>query len=170
MLLSLAEWVQNLGFFSDLRGSAYEYPILLALHLSFISLFGAMIVVTDLRLLGWAFTDWPISDLVDRLRVPKRIGFVLAATCGFLLFCSKAEEYYYNAFFRVKISLFILVAVHAIVFRSGVYNRAKELDGAAPVPVRAKWAARLSLLLWTGILCAGRGIGYLPGTAGLHFN
>jgi hypothetical protein len=168
MLISFLIWLQNLQPFSDLRSSAYVYPVVLALHLSAISLFGAMIVATDLRLLGWALRDGSIVDVIGRSRWPKRIGFLLAATCGFLLFSSKAEEYYYNLYFRAKISLLVLVAVHALVFRKSVYRDA-DLDVTPEPPPRAKLAAALSLFLWLGILCSGRYIGYVEGRAGMHF-
>jgi hypothetical protein len=77
------------------------------------------------------------------------------------VFGTKAEEYYYNDFFRLKLLLFALVAVHALVFRRSVYNNAAELDKLNQPPARAKLAAGLSLLLWLSIVCAGRGIGYL---------
>ena len=38
-------------------------------------------------------------------------------TMGAILAGSKAEEYYYNAFFRVKIVLLLCVALHGLVFR-----------------------------------------------------
>ncbi len=83
------------------------------------------------------------------------------ATCGILLASAKAEEYYYNVFFRTKLVLFALVAVHALVFRGSVYNNAAALDRARRMPGNAKLAAALSILLWTSIVCAGRGIGYI---------
>ena len=166
MLLSLAIWIQNLAFFSYLRSSGEAFPTILALHLCAISLFGAMIVATDLRLLGWAFRGSSIAAVVDQLRIPKRIGFLLAATCGFLLFCSKAEDYYYNAFFRMKVSLFLLVAIHALVFRGSVYNEPAKLDEPVGAPLRAKIAAGISLFLWICILCAGRAIGYVQSQPG----
>ena len=170
MILSLLQWIQNLAVFSDLRGSAYVYPVILALHLSAISLFAGTVLVTDLRLMDWALTRYPVVAIVDRLQTPKRIGFILAASCGFLLFCSKAEEYYYNPFFRTKLSLFALVGIHALIFRGSVYNRAGEFDLAQETPARAKLAASLSLLIWLGILTAGRAIGYVPGRSGIHYS
>lgn len=166
MLVSLLIWIQNLEFFSFLRSDGYAFPTILALHLCSISLFGAMIVATDLRLLGWAFRGSSIAAVIDQLRIPKRIGFLLAATCGFLLFCSKAEDYYYNAFFRMKVSLFLLVAIHALVFRGSVYNEPAKLDGSEGAPLRAKIAAAISLFLWICILCAGRAIGYVQSQPG----
>jgi uncharacterized membrane protein len=168
MLLSAAIWLQATDFFTYIRLESYSYAAIMSLHLVAISLFGGMLVLTDLRLLGWAMRGRPIADVVDQLRWPKRVGFVLAVTCGFLLFGSKAEEYYYNAFFRTKMTLFLLVGVHALVFRPSVYNRAEELDQALTVPMRAKVAAALSLMLWTGIMIAGRGIGYIEVPFGLH--
>jgi hypothetical protein len=86
-----------------------------------------------------------------------------------LLFSSKAEEYYYNSFFRTKILLLVLVAVHALVFRRSVYGNPAELDRAPKLPARAKLAAGLSLFLWLSILCAGRYIGYVEGRSGMHY-
>ena len=169
MLISFLIWLQNLEPFSDLRSSAYVYPVVLALHLSAISLFGAMIVATDLRLLGLALPESSIADVICRLRWPKRAGFLLAGLCGFLLFSSKAEEYYYNPFFRIKILLFALVGVHAVVFRNGVYGKLARPDPNTKPPVQTKLAACLSLFLWLAILCAGRAIGYVAGRAGMHY-
>src|SRR5579863_5668113 len=132
-LLSIAQWVQDTDFFTALRGSENVYPIVMTTHLAAIALFGGMVLMTDLRLLGWAMRRRSISDLVDQLRVPKQIGFVILAVCGLLMLGSKAEEYYYNAFFRTKMALLALVAVHALVFRRGVYGNAAELDKAPRV-------------------------------------
>ena len=68
---------------------------------------------------------------------------------------------------RLKVSLLILVVVHALVFRGSVYNRAAEFDRDG-VPGRAKLAAALSLLLWISIACMGRGIGYIEPPFGIH--
>jgi hypothetical protein len=169
MLLTLLQWIQNTGFFVYLRSSAYLYPVILALHLSAISLFGAMIVVTDLCLLGWVPRQISAAAVVDGLRVPKRIGLPVAATFGLLLFCCKAEQYYYNVYFRAKLLLLALVAVHALVFRSRIYSRPYEIMAVGGPNPQARLAALLSLLLWTGILTAGRAIGYVPAPPGLHF-
>lgn len=168
MLLSATIWLQATDFFTYIRLSSYVYAAILSLHLVAISLFGGMIVLTDLRLLGWAMTGRCIADVIAQTRRFKRIGFVCAVTFGFLLFGSKAEEYYYNAFFRTKITLLLLVAVHALIFRSSVYRQAAELDLAPTIPTRAKMAGALSLLLWTGIMISGRGIGYIEVPFGLH--
>ncbi len=168
-MMDFAIWIENLGLFSDIRGSAYEYPILLALHLVGIAFAGGLILITDLRLLGWAFGGHSVASVVNALRWPKRLGFVWVGGCGFLLAMSKAEGYFLNGAFQIKMTLLFLVVVHALVFRPTVYNKPEELDKAPELPGRAKLAATLSLLLWIGILSAGRAIGYLNAPNGLHY-
>jgi hypothetical protein len=160
-MLAFVQWLQGTPFFTALRGSWYVYPIVMSTHLAAIACFGGMILMCDMRILGLAMKKRPIADLIDQLRVPKRVGFIILVTCGFLMFGSKAEEYYYNIFFRFKMSLLVLVFVHATVFHRSVYGNAKELDKAPQVPGVAKLAACLSFCLWLGLVICGRGIGYI---------
>ena len=161
MLLSFAQWIQSTDLFTAVRMSWYVYPAIMSLHLVAIAVFGGMILVGNLRLLGVAMRNRPVSEVIGQMRVPKRIGFVLVAACGLLLAGSKAEEYYYNRFFWLKMALLALIAAHGIIFRSSVYNKTAELDRLKRMPGRAKLAASLSLILWISVACAGRGIGYL---------
>jgi hypothetical protein len=162
MLLSLALWIQATDFFTYLRGSKYSYPVILSLHMVALAFFGGMILITNMRLLGWSLRGESVSAVIDQLRVPKRIGFTLAVVCGFLLLGCKAEEYYYNVFFRAKLVFFALLIVHAVIFHRRVYYN------PLPSPGDAKTAAWISLLLWICVVCAGRGIGYIEPPFGIH--
>jgi hypothetical protein len=161
MLLSFAQWIQFTTLFTALRGSANLYPIILSLHMIGIAFFGGMILMTDLRLLGLALRNRSIADVVNQFRVPKRWGLLLTASCGILMAGSKAEEYYYNAFFRTKLILLAVVIVTELVFYRSVYANPEVLDRKPSVPVNAKLAAAISMLLWISIACCGRGIGYI---------
>jgi hypothetical protein len=161
MLLSFAQWIQLTTLFTALRGSANVYPIVLSLHMIGIAFFGGMILMTDLRLLGWALRKRSIADVINQFRVPKRWGLVLTATCGILMAGSKAEEYYYNVFFRTKLILFIVVIITEFVFYRSVYANPAVLDRTPSAPANAKLAAAISMLLWISIACCGRGIGYI---------
>jgi hypothetical protein len=161
VILSLAQWIQSTALFTGIRESWYVYPVVMAIHLLGIALFGGMVLLTNMRLLGVAMRHRSVSDVVGQLRMPKRIGLILIATCGILMLGSKAEEYYYNIFLRVKIALLSLMFLHGWCFRRSVYYNTAEIDRAPKLPERAKLAASLSILLWIGIACAGRGIGYI---------
>ena len=160
-MLTFAQWVQFTRVATAVRELYLPYPVILSLHLSFIALSAGMILVTDLRLLGVVMRKRPLAAVMNQLRWPKRIGFLAIATCGLLLASSKAEEYYYNAFFWAKMSLLVLLAVHGLYFRRDVYNKAAEIDQAGRLPGKAKLAAVLSLILWIAVATCGRGIGYI---------
>lgn len=156
----LSHSIQNSDFFTALRESGLPYPVILSLHLTSIAIFGGMILITDLRLLGLAMRDVSVSDLVGQTRFWKRIGFVIMVTCGILLAGAKLDSYYGNPYFQLKLTFLVLVGVHALVFHRSVYGNTAELDRAPAIPRVAKVAACLSLVLWVGILSFGRWIAY----------
>lgn len=160
-MLEFGAWLQSTAFFTALRESWYVYPVVLALHVTAIALFGGLIAVTNLRLLGIVLRDRPAAEVIRGLRGLKHMGFTVLALCGLLMFGSKAQEYLLNPFFHAKMGLLLLVALHAAAFRKSVYQRAAEFDAAGRIPAIAKLAAALSLLLWSGLIIAGRGIGYI---------
>lgn len=168
MLLSFAQWIQLTGFFTYLRGSGYVYPVVLSLHMITLGVFGGLILITDLRLLGVALTRRPVADVIDQLRLTKRWGLMIMVTLGVLLAGCKAEEYYFNIFFRLKLLMLTLIAIHAATFRRSVYAKAAEMDRSGIVPGNARLAAALSLVLWIAVACMGRGIGYIDPPFGIH--
>ena len=162
-LLSFCQWLQSIGFLSDIRESALVYPVIMTTHLSCIALFGGMILMTDMRLLGLALTKYSVTEVVGALRPWKRVGFCIMIAMGLLLAGSEAEKYYHNPYFWMKLSMLLMVGVHAVIFRPTVYNRTEEIDRAPKIPGRAKAAAVLSLVIWLSVLSLGRLIGYYEG-------
>ena len=157
---SIAESIENTGFMTAVRETPWVYPIILSIHLICIAVFGGMILMTDLRLLGLGLKDKTVAEVVNGLRPFKRIGFVIIVTCGILQAGSGATQYYVNPYFYIKMGLLVLVGVHAIVFKPAVYNHPEELDKSPLLPTRAKAAAVISLILWVSIPVFGRLIGY----------
>ena len=153
------QWLQDTSLATAIRESALVFPVILSLHLTGMGLFGGMILMTDLRILGIALTKHPVSDIVNGLRPWKHLGLTLTATCGILLLWCKAAIYYPNPFLHIKLALLALILIHALVFR-GVYRNITDLDRSPVIPGRAKAAAVLSMILWIGVVTAGRWIGY----------
>jgi hypothetical protein len=159
-LFPLFQWIQSTQWATALRESALVYPLIMTTHLASIALFGGMILMGDLRLLGLAMRDRPVADVIGSFRVWKRAGFVIMVGCGISLASAKAVLYYPNPFFWLKMTLLALVGVHALVFRGPVYSKLREIDAAPRIPGIARAAAAISLVLWIGLVCAGRWIAY----------
>jgi len=152
--------IQEIGFLVAVRESAILYPVIMATHLGCIALFGGLILVTDLRLLGVSMTKIPLADLLNGTRIWKRIGLTLMLICGLLLATSEMDKYYANPYFQIKLGVLVLAGVHALVFRRSVYANAAELDKSPTMPGIAKLCGWTSLLIWIGILSLGRWIAY----------
>jgi len=156
----IARAIAGTPFFTALRESGLPYPIVMSTHLSSIAIFGGAILMTDLRILGFAMKSMSINEVYRQTRIWKRIGFCIMITMGILLGGAKLDTYYDNPYFQIKLTLLFLVFVHALYFRPRVYKRAEEIDRAGKIPGIAKAAAWLSIILWVGILSMGRWIAY----------
>jgi hypothetical protein len=159
-IAEISHQIQSIGFLTYIRESGYTYPMILSTHLATIAVFGGMILMTDFRILGWAMKEVPVSEVYRTLRRWKQIGFVIMVTMGLLLATSEMDKYYGNPYFQMKLSLLVLVGVHAIVFRKSVYGNTEALDRAPQMPTVARVAAISSLVLWIGIASCGRWIAY----------
>jgi hypothetical protein len=158
--MTISESMQSIDFLTALRESALMYPIVLGTHLACIAVFGGMILMTDLRLLGLTFKSLTITEVVTSLRPWKRLGGVIMITCGLLLGTSEAVKYAPNPYFWTKMTILALIGVHALIFRPIVYNKTEELDRSPVIPTKAKAAAIISLCLWSGMFIMGRLIAY----------
>jgi hypothetical protein len=158
--VNIAHSIQSIGFLMEFSESVLAYPIVLSTHLACIALFGGMILMTNLRLLGLTFKSVTITGMVTSLRPWKRGGGVVMITTGLLLATSEAETYAPNPFFWTKMVVLGLIGVHALIFRPIVYNQTQELDRSPVIPTKAKVAAILSLSLWTTMFVMGRLIAY----------
>src|SRR5580658_7210537 len=158
--MGIAHSIQSIGFLTDFSESVLAYPIVLSTHLTCIALFGGMILMTNLRLLGLTFKSLTITEMVTSLRLWKRAGGVVMIGTGLLLATCEAEKYAPNPYFWTKMIVLGLIGVHALIFRPIVYNQTEELDRSPRTPAKAKVAAILSLALWTTMFTMGRLIAY----------
>jgi L-asparagine transporter-like permease len=155
---SMLEWIESTAPSIAIREGGLPYPIIGGVHLLAIALFGGMLLTTDLRLLGWVMRRRPFSDVWHQFRPWKRLGFMVVVATGLLLAWAEPVRLYRSPSFWVKMSLFALIGVHAMVFRARVYGHPENLDDA--VSSQAKLAAVLSLILWAGLVVSGRLIAF----------
>lgn len=139
---------------------ALLYPIIGGIHLLAIALFGGMVLAADVRMLGWGLRRESVTDLIGSLRVWKWVGGVVVVITGLLLAWCEPIKLYHSKSFWIKMSLLACVGIHAFVFRRSVYGNTAALDQAPSMPMAAKLAAALSLLLWVGIVLSGRLIAF----------
>ena len=153
-------WMNETPWSIALRESFVVWPLLEATHVLTIMLFVGTIIMVDLRLLGVAFRQVPVSEMTTRI-LPWTIGgFVVMIVTGLLLFYAKPLVYYHNIFFRVKIVVLLLAMANILYFHKRVQGNLAAWDLSQAIPRNARIAAVLSLSAWVMIVISGRLIAY----------
>ena len=138
-----------------IRESTHAFGYLLTTHVLTMCLFLGLIIMMDLRLVGIAHLLTPAPAIQKRLFPWQMLGFALVTFTGFLLFYAQPLLYYGKGFFWVKMTLIALAGLNAMVIHRITYRSEAAWDSKA-----AKLAGAVSLVLWAGVLCAGRLVAY----------
>jgi hypothetical protein len=160
-LLAFCKWLEQTAVGAAIRESLWLFPAIETVHLLGMAALVGTVGVLDLRLLGWLKRREPVSELASRLLPWAWAGFALQVITGGLLFSSEAVKVYSNPAFRLKMLLIFLTGVHALVFHWIVNRDVASWDASAVLPVKAKVSGLVSILLWVGIVAAGRFIGFV---------
>ena len=135
-----------------IRRSVWAYPLLEIIHIAGFSALIGSLLTFELRVLG-ARTDVALAPLA-RLALPlAAAGFLIAALPGLVMFVSGATEFGRHPAFLAKIGLIVCAGVNAAAFH--------RRGGSARIDAVTRAQVALSLVLWIGVIAAGRLIAYL---------
>jgi hypothetical protein len=158
--LSWLQWLESTSPAVLMRDSMWLFPAVEAVHLIGIVFLVGSTSVLDLRLLGLALKGTSISRLTNRVLPWAWIGFTIQLVTGVLLFASEATATYTNGMFRLKMLMIAAAGINAMAFHLTTNRRAAEWENNRATPVAAKIAGLSSIVLWFGIVFAGRFIAY----------
>ncbi len=159
-LLRFCQWLSQTPLSVWLRESPYPFPILIIIHIISIALFGGMVVMGNLRVLGWAMRAVPVSQMIGQFRAWKWVAFAILLISGLLIAASDPLEYYSNIMFWISLGVLALAGVNAAIFRYGVYRTVAAWDEATVAPPSARRWAGVSLAIWIGLIFIGRAIAF----------
>lgn len=143
-----------------LHESIWVYPIVESVHVLTLCLFLGLAILMDLRLLGISLLKTPASEVIARLLPWTFAGFIVMVISGSLLFYAIPVKAYLNIFFRIKVAFLLLAGLNVAVFHFTVFRRIHAWDLDRLPPRAARLAGGVSLVLWAGIVIAGRMIAY----------
>lgn len=158
---NLASWIASsaandlaLALLGNVPGSP---PILQTIHLLSIVAIMASALMIDLRILGFAVPSQQIQEMAQRLRYWAIGGVFGVFSSGVWFVLARPSRYFNNPVFQIKFALLIPALLCSYwIFR--VALRTPQLWS------RHRWSGKLlaaiSLLLWVGVVLAGRWIAY----------
>ena len=164
-LTDLLQRLYDTGWAATLRENGIAFPWVECLHVLAITLVVGSISVVDLRLLGLAWVTRPVSRVSGGILPLTWCAFVAAVLSGALLWISNATRYLANGYFLAKMILIALAGVNMLAFHFIGARDQRRWDHDTRLPLAARFAGGLSLLLWIAVITCGRWIGF---TMGIH--
>ena len=160
---TLLGWIQHTGPSTLIRQSSWAVMALESVHLIGLALLGGAAVIAALAALRAAgLGGMSLSTLVTGLAPLRRTGLFLMVISGALITLSMPFRYYANAAFRWKMLLLSLVLLTSWVLRRMSNTDIPVSDTPTSTRRRAPRVLALAvLLLWLGVACCGRLIGFL---------
>jgi uncharacterized membrane protein YhdT len=155
-LLDFFKWCESTWLGELVRQSYWLFPVIEAFHLVALALFGGAVLVVDLRLLGLVLRGQPVAEIARGTSRWQLGGLLVLVASGILLFLSEAVKCYYNQPFWIKMACLFL----AIIFTYTVRRRIVFADNDRIGPLWGRFAALISIGLWSGVAWGGRWIGF----------
>ena len=151
---SLPIWLEGTTLSSWMTGPLWVWPICETFHFLGLSLLVGTVGLFDLRLLGMAKGLPP--GLLSRLIPWGMAGFGINLITGTLFFVGNPSKYINNIAFYFKMTFVLLAGINVLVFYLTMAKKVEALGSGEDAPLGAKVFAGASLLLWIGIMTAGR--------------
>jgi hypothetical protein len=155
-------WVSELPGSLYLREDAPSFfGTFLTLHVLSMCLFLGLVFMMDLRLLGVAHRDTPITQIQKRLFPWQLVGAIVMSISGLVLFYAQPVLYWGKGFYWVKMLVAMpLAMLNLLVFHFTTYRSVGAWDTSVSPPFGAKLAGVLSIVLWITVLSFGRLVAY----------
>ncbi len=155
------KWLQHTELATAVRESTFLFPSFESVHVLAITTVVGTIAIVDLRLLGLASRERPVSALMSDILPFTRAAFGLAVLTGSVLFVSHANDYVHKTPFVAKMVLLSLAFINIVLFHFVTARGIQKWDNGPAVPPTVKLAGGLSLAIWIGVVACGRWTGFV---------
>jgi hypothetical protein len=157
-LLRFLTWLDMLPWVYSYRESELTFAMIETTHILALGFSVGIIMWLDLRLLGLTLRKQRVADVIRQFEPWAIGGFIVMVISGALLFLEEPLKCYYSTAFRIKLVMLILAGLNVLYFNWKVLRNVHEWDQV--VPWKAKAVAWVSLVLWAGVIVAGRWTAY----------
>jgi hypothetical protein len=153
-------YFEDSGLADNIRENDVLFPLIESVHVLAICLVVGSILVVDLRLLGLASVNRSVTRVTNGILPFTWSAFAVAAASGILLFISNATKYLGNGYFVAKIFLICAAGLNMAIFHGISGRDLPRWENETVLPLPARLAGGLSILLWISVVTCGRWIGF----------
>jgi hypothetical protein len=152
---AVIDWLTATSLSQAIQTTSWAIPGIQVIHILCLATLFALALGFSLRIAGRGFAVESLASLAGRFVPAMWICLALLLLTGALLIIAEPFRTITNPVFYLKMSL-LAVAIALTVWLASIAQR----PSARPAAIHVA-AAALSMLVWTGIIVAGRYIAYV---------
>jgi hypothetical protein len=152
---AVVDWLTATSLSQAIQTTSWAIPGIQVVHIICLATLFALALSLSLRIAGRGFAVEPLASLAGRFVPVIWICLVVLFVSGALLIVAEPFRTITNPVFYLKMSL-LIVAISLTAWLASVARRESEKISAVHVA-----AATVSMLVWAGIIVAGRYIAYV---------
>jgi len=158
MIPELCDWLSNTRLSLLIQNVSWLIPAVQSLHILSVAVVMSSMAMLDLRLMGVTARGQSLAAMAARLLPRMWIALIVLTLTGATLVIGEPARDLPNPAFQLKMAMLVAAIVLTAIIRRQI--KKNEMFWEAR-PGSAKLAAAASLLLWVGIVVAGRWSAYV---------
>jgi hypothetical protein len=154
-MIAVVDWLTATPLSQAIQTTSWAIPGIQVVHILCLATLFALALSLSLRIAGRGLAAEPLASLAGRFVPAIWVCLSLLLLSGALLILAEPFRTITNPVFYLKMAL-LIVAVSLTLWLASVARRQPEKRSTVHVA-----AATLSMLIWAGIIVAGRYIAYI---------
>lgn len=158
MVQELCDWLSGTRPSLLIQNVSWIIPAVQSLHILSVAVVMSSMAMLDLRLMGLTGRRHSVAAMAARLLPRMWVALAVLTISGAILVIGEPDRDLPNPAFQAKMAALAAAIVLTLVVRRQIGRQDTFWEAR---PIAAKVAAMASLLLWLGIVVAGRWAAYV---------
>jgi hypothetical protein len=159
-LSEFSRWLAATSLSHTIQTAGWIIPTLQTIHILSVAVVFSSAILVDLRIWRLLERDVPLPEVARRFLPTIWPVLLILLTTGSLLIVGEPKRSLLNSTFYLKMALLAVAIVLTVGLQRSISSSPNFWDRSRARRVAGRFAASVSMMVWCGILFAGRWIAY----------
>ena len=159
-LTGFSKWLAATPLSATIQTTGWIIPTLQTIHILGVAVLFSSAIMVDLRMWGLLQRDAPLQEVAQRFLPPIWPILLLLLITGSLLIIGEPRRSLLNSTFYLKMGLLLVAVLLTAILQRSLASTPVFWDRNLVLRIGGQLTATASVLVWCGILFAGRWIAY----------
>jgi hypothetical protein len=159
-LSELSKWLAATSLSHTIQTAGWVIPTLQTIHILCVAIVFASALLVDFRIFDLFEREVPLSQVMRRFLPAIWPVLVILLLTGSLLIVGEPRRSLVNSTFQLKMVLLLVAILLTATLQRGIASSSAFWERNRGRQIAGRLVATASILVWSGILLAGRWIAY----------